>query len=297
MPSENALLAFVAGFNGKLPAGVLVPPGDDMAVLEVGGARVLIAVDQVIDGRHFVLADAGPEAVGRKAVTRNLSDVAAMAAAPAAAVVAAALPREMDQPAAERLLAAAARTGLAHGCPVVGGDVSVTDGPLTVSVTVLAEPAGVEPVTRGPARAGDTLWVSGVLGGSGAGHHLSFEPRLGLARALAGDPRTRPTAMIDLSDGLAMDLPRIAAHAEVELPRLPVRPGLGAGEPAWGRAVGDGEDHELLFALPPGGRLPPEVAGVRVTRIGSVVDAGGVRWLGPGGAAVELAGRGWEHRG
>ena len=295
MLSENALLAFVAGFNGGLPPGVLVPPGDDMAVVRVGGAEVLVAVDQVIDGRHFVLADAGPEAAGRKAVTRNLSDVAAMAAEPVAAVVAAAFPRGMDQKVAERLLAAAAETGLAYGCPVVGGDVSVTDGPLTVSVTVLAEPAGVDPVTRGPARAGDTLWVSGVLGGSGAGHHLSFEPRLALARALASDPATRPTAMIDLSDGLAMDLPRIAAHAEVDLTRLPTRPGLP--EPAWERAIGDGEDHELLFALPPVVGLPAEVAGVRVTPIGSVTDAGGIRWLGSGGVAADAAGRGWEHRG
>ncbi|BAM04846.1 thiamine-phosphate kinase [Phycisphaera mikurensis] len=295
MPSENALLAFVAGFNGGLPRRVTIPPGDDMAAVEIGGGSVLIAVDQVVDGRHFVLSEAGPEAAGRKAVTRNLSDVAAMAAVPVAAVLAAALPRGMDQAVAERLLAAARETGAAYGCPVIGGDVSVTDGPLVLSVTVLAEPAGVEPVTRGPAAPGEGLWVSGVLGGSAAGHHLRFEPRLALARTLAADAATRPTAMIDLSDGLAADLPRIAPHAEVDLTRLPVRPGLPA--PAWERAIGDGEDHELLFTLPAAATLPPRVAGVRVTRIGTAMPGGGLRWLGPGGSPLTPSVRGWEHRG
>ena len=228
-------------------------------------------------------------------MTRNLSDIAAMGAVPVAAVVAAALPRGMEQAMAQRLLVAARETGAAYGCPVIGGDISVTEGPLTLSVTVLAEPAGVEPVTRGPARPGDVLWVSGELGGSGAGHHLRFEPRLGLGRALAADPASRPTAMIDLSDGLAADLPRIAAHAEVDLSRLPLRPGLAA--PAWEHGIGDGEDHELLFALPPEAVLPPEVAGVRVTPIGRVVDAGEIRWLDADGLACRPAATGWEHRG
>ena len=295
MLSENALLAAVAGFNAGLPDSVAIPPGDDMAAVRIAGVTVLVAVDQVIDGRHFVLAECGPEAAGRKAVTRNLSDIAAMAAVPVAAVVAAALPRGMESDIAERLLAAARETGAAHGCPVVGGDLSVTDGPLTVGVTVLAEPAGVDPVTRGPASPGEAVWVSGVLGGSGRGRHLTFEPRLELARRLASDAGTRPTAMIDLSDGLAADLPRIAANAEVEVEAIPLADALD--EPAWEHGVGDGEDHELLFTLPPGADPGPEVAGVRLTRIGRVTDRGGIRWLGAGGETLHPMLTGWEHRG
>lgn len=294
MLSENALLAWVAGFNSALPGTVTIPPGDDMAALRIGGATVLVAVDQVVDGRHFVFDEVGPEAAGRKAMTRNLSDVAAMAARPVAAVVAATLPRGFGQAMAERLLAAVRETGSAYGCPVVGGDVSVGDGPLTVSVTVLAEPDGVAPVTRGPAREGDRLWVSGVLGGSAAGHHLAFEPRLALARALAAEASTRPTAMIDLSDGLAADLPRIAAHARVEVAALPLRAGLGPD--AWQRAATDGEDHELLFSLPAEVDLPDTVAGVRLTCIGRVLGSGGLRWESREGAEIALEARAWEHR-
>lgn len=295
MLSENNLLAWVSAFNADLPGTVAIPPGDDMAAVRIGEATVLVAVDQVIDGRHFVLAEDGPAAVGRKAMARNLSDVAAMAAVPVAAVVSASLPRGMDQATAEGLLAAVRVTGAAHGCPVVGGDISVSDGPLTVSVTVLAEPAGVEPVTRGPAQPGEALWVSGVLGGSGAGHHLDFEPRLELARTLCADPATRPTAMMDLSDGLAADLPRLCGHAEMDVTALPLRVALPA--PAWQHGIGDGEDYELLFSLPVAIELPETLVGVRLTRIGRVVERGGIRWLDNQGSELRPETAGWEHQG
>ena len=218
-----------------------------------------------------------------------------MAAVPVAAVVCATLPRAMDQAVAERLLRAAREAGAAYGCPVVGGDISVSDGPLVLSVTVLAEPAGLEPVTRGPARPGDELCVSGRLGGSGAGHHLSFEPRLGLARALASEPATRPTAMIDLSDGLAADSRGSPRTAEVPVAGLPLREGLP--DPGWERALGDGEDYELLFAVPAEAPVPAVLEGVPLTRIGRVTAGGGVRWLDAAGGPLRPSTRGWEHRG
>jgi len=290
---ETALHRHIAAANAALPARVTIPPGDDMAAIELGGRSLLVAVDQVADGVHLDVATAGLAAAGRKAVTRNLSDVAAMAAVPVACVVSAMLPRGFDEASAKALFDAVRETGEAYGCPLIGGDTGVHDAPLVLSVTVLAEPDGVEPVTRRGARPGDRLYVTGTLGHSIAGHHLSFEPRLAVARTLADGPATRPRAMIDLSDGLAADLPRLCDHAVIDADRLPIRD--GTPEPVWRHAVGDGEDYELLFAVDAGVSLPAEVAGVPITRIGRVTAEGGVCVRLPDGSIEPLTGLGWEH--
>ncbi len=276
---EFELLAKVFAHNPELPASVVIPPGDDMGAITFGEKTLLIAVDQVIDGVHFTLEQTPIEKVGRKAITRNLSDVAAMASLPVAAVAAVSLPRGFDG--AEALADALRRTGAAYGCPVVGGDVAAGEGPLTISVTVLADPAGIEPVLRRGANVGDGVYVTGVLGGSlASGHHLDFEPRIALARKLP-----RPTAMIDLSDGLARDLPHLVAGARLD--RLPVRPGC-----TWRQAVGDGEDYELLFTHP--GPVPDTIDGVTITRIG-VVTGDDRLVLTLDGRDHDLTGQGWEH--
>ncbi len=293
MLRENDLLKLFARANAALPAGVAIPPGDDMAMLKVGGADVLIAVDPLIEGVHFDRAAATIEQIGRKAITRNLSDVAAMAAQPVGAVVAASLPRGMSMDDAAALYEALRGTCARYACPLIGGDTSIWDGPLTLTTTVLAEPAGVEPVRRGTSKAGDVLYVTGQLGHSLAGHHLDFEPRLNIARALAGDVVTRPSAMMDLSDGLAMDLPRLCEHAQVNVDALPVRP--GTPDPAWKHAVGDGEDYELLFAS--SGDIPEAIDDVAITRVGEVTAGGGVRFVNNQGDVLDAAGLGWEHAG
>ncbi len=299
---ENDLLQHVYAANAALPAGVTIPPGDDMGALrlrEGSGDTVLVTVDQLADGVHVDLATASLQQVGRKAITRNLSDVAAMAARPVGAVVAASLPRGFGHGRAATLFDAMRDTAAAYACPLVGGDISIWDGRLLLTVTVLAEPwPGVEPVRRGTASVGDAVYVSGELGYSPAGHHLDFEPRLALARALAGLKGARPTAMMDLSDGLAMDLPRMMGHAEVEAALLPIRDHAGGGGKAlaeWRHAVSDGEDYELLFTVAPGSAVPPTLEGVRLTRVGTVTNAGGVVLVHPDGTRTDLAGLGWEH--
>ncbi len=265
---ENELLAHI---YGKAEAqDVVIPPGDDMGAVRVAGRVVLAAVDQLVEGVHF---ETGTDwvKVGRKAVTRNLSDVAAMAAQPIGAVAAGCLPRGMQDSDAKALVDAIHATGLAYGCPVFGGDLAAHDGPAVLSVTVLAEPAGIEPVLRSGAKPGDGVYVTGALGNSFAsGRHLAFEPRLRAARALA--EVSRPSAMMDVSDGLAQDLPRLLAGfgVAIDAEALPIHADV-AGEATQRvhHAVCDGEDYELVFTH--GGDVPREVEGVAVTRIGTVL--------------------------
>ena len=282
---------------------VRVGPGDDLAVLNVGDRALLAGVDQVLDGVHFSLAalrrdEADPLYwVARKAVNRNLSDVAAMAAVPLAVLAAVSLPRAMPPGDAARLSEALDQVAGAgpFPCRCVGGDISVWDGPLTLSVTVLATADGVEPVLRTGAEPGDRLYVTGTLGDTlRTGHHLRFEPRLEVARRLASDAATRPTAMLDLSDGLAGDLAHLTDHAVIHAERLPLR---GAAD--WRAAVSDGEDHELLLAVPAGASMPPSVAGVPLTCVGEVRDGGGLGVVADGAEMTfQAAGvAGWSHGG
>jgi thiamine-monophosphate kinase len=312
---ENALLQHVYAANADLPPFVTIPPGDDMAALRLDDPTLLIAVDQVADGVHFELANTPLELVGRKALTRNLSDIAAMAAQPVAAVVAVCLPRDFGQDRATALFDALRQTAAAFDCPLVGGDISVWDGKLLLSVTVLARPwPDTEPVTRTGAQVGDAIYVTGTLGHSfPTGHHLRFEPRLELARHLVTTSGSTsggaPTAMIDLSDGIAQDLPRLVEHAEVHARILPVRHGETApGRAPWQHALGDGEDYELLFTAPPEAEIPhafgDEEDGdepVLITRIGTVTNSDGIVVVTPDGERLSMAecfptsGGGWEH--
>lgn len=301
---EFDLIRQITGSNDALPESVTIPPGDDMAGIRIGGQQLLIAVDQVIDKVHFDLATATLDQVGRKSVVRNLSDVASMAAKPLATLLSVALPHGMLQGDAEWLVEAVRATGERYGCPLIGGDTSSHHGPLALSVTVLAEADGIEPVLRRGASPGDSIYVTGQLGGSlyayeGRVHHLDFEPRLETARALAGNPETRPTAMIDLSDGLARDLPHLVAGAEVQARALPVTPvarqrAARDGRPGWLHAVNDGEDYELLFTAGPDAPIPSSIAGVPITMIGRVVETPGIVLV-DGGDRTRLEGLGWEH--
>ncbi len=313
---ELELLSHIYRSNPTLPVGVTIPPGDDMGAVTLGGASVLVTVDQVADGVHVDLASTPIEKVGRKAITRNLSDVAAMAAKPVGAVAAACLPKGFGQDMAKALFDAMHASAESFNCPLIGGDISMWDQRLILTVTIFAEPDGIDPVLRSGAQVGDVIYVTGQLGGSiitlddppGYTHHLDFTPRIDLARKLAADPTTRPRAMIDLSDGLGLDLPRICEQsgvcAQLDTDRLPISPAAHlaaqrSGQPAWQHALGDGEDYELCFTAPPG-TLPDEVEGVPITEVGRIVaQRPGSRMTVhlPDGTLADTAGLGWEHLG
>jgi thiamine-monophosphate kinase len=224
--------------------------------------------------------------IGRKAVTRNISDVAAMAARPVAILAACVLPRSITQAQSQELVDAIAQTAAHFGAPLIGGDtcVHVGNGPLTISVTVLAQPLdGVKPILRGGAQAGDQLFVTGALGGSlakdGGGHHFTFTPRLAESHALAKLLGTNLHAMMDLSDGLARDGTRFAQASALQaviiaeqLPTTPACVKAHTQANAWQGALGDGEDYELLFAVAANVQMPATIGpnNTPITRIGSL---------------------------
>ncbi|QNN25058.1 thiamine-phosphate kinase [Planctomycetales bacterium ZRK34] len=305
---ESDLLKHVYAFNRALPDHVAIPPGDDMGALALGDQTVLITVDQVADGVHVQLGNTPLKLVARKAITRNLSDVAAMAARPLGAVVAAALPRRFTEAQAKELFDSMRATAEAYQCPLIGGDISMWDHPLLLTVTVFAEPAGIGPILRSGAQPGDAVFVSGQLGGAwqkdGGGAHLHFEPRINLARKIAEHAGDALHSMIDLSDGLASDLSHICeqshAAAEIHLADLPARlPGRDGPQ----HALFDGEDYELCFTIAPDAadNLPTEIDGVTLTKVGHMLGEAdrpveSRLWLRlPDGTRQPLTKTGWEH--
>jgi thiamine-monophosphate kinase len=262
---------------------VPVGPGDDCAVVApTPGAAWLVTTDMLMDGSHFVLADAGPRHVGRKAMAVNLSDVAAMGGRPVAAVVSVALPRIGAQQLAQELYEAMRGLADEFDTAIVGGDTNSWNGALVLSVTLLGEPGPQGPILRSGARPGDWLMVTGPLGGSLLGKHLDFTPRV--REALALQQHVRINAMIDVSDGLAADVNHLCVEsrcgAVLRAEAIPISAAARAMHDArtpLEHALGDGEDFELTFAVAPGDgerllRLQP-VAGILLHHIGEFVES------------------------
>lgn len=259
--NEKEILALAAAANGALPKNILIPPGDDMALVQLASSQVLVAVDQVVAGRHFT-ANTPLDLVARKAVARNVSDVAAMAGIPVATLASVTLPHSLWAQGARELLESVRKYAEEFGCPLIGGDTSVHHdpaGPLTLSVTILASPrADGIVVTRHGAQIGDRLIVSGPLGGSfaddGLGHHLTFTPRVAQAHQLADKLNQCLHAMIDISDGLGLDTARII-EASTKHSGVAMQARLSGADIPCNRgnllrhALSDGEDHELLAAI------------------------------------------------
>lgn len=294
---ESALLAHIAARSTGLLAGgrwsIAVGPGDDCAVMtSPSGDTTLLTVDQLVAGRHFEPAT-DIDLIARKAVARSVSDIAAMGGVPAWGLATGLLPK--DYPHADALFDAMAAWAKSWGCPLVGGDIAFhasPDHPLTLTVTVGGSmPPGIAPVLRSGAQSGDTLWVTGPLGGSyHSGRHLTFEPRVEIGQALA---KAGAHAMIDLSDGLGRDAARIARASnltiELDADAIPRHEGVTD----WRAAAGDGEDHELLVAGPPS--LADRVPGL-IGPIGrAAAGAPGVWITEPSGARHDASALGWDH--
>ncbi len=294
---EFDFINWIRSQNQGQGEAVVVGPGDDCAVLQVDGARLLVTTDAVLDGVHFKLNEHGPEAAGRKALARNLSDIAAMAGEPIAAVAAVALPKRLSDTCCRDIYRGLERLGREFSCPIVGGDISRWNRPLTITVTVIGKPIkGVDPVLRSTAQVGDAIVVTGPLGRAWRGDkHLQFVPRIKEAARIA---RFQPSAMIDISDGLAADLGHICREsgvgAEIRSKDIPLNPDATIAE-----ALGDGEDYELLFTINPTrfNDLAKEDQDLWLKRIGTVVEGCGMKILDPAGHVRELQPRGWEHLG
>jgi thiamine-monophosphate kinase len=310
---------FLRGAAQRKGAGVILGIGDDAAVLALPPDTELVAaVDTLVEGRHFPAAT-DARSIGHRALAVNLSDLAAMGATPAWATLALTLPAA-DEAWLERFSAGLLDLADAHGVALVGGD--TTRGPLTLSVQILGHVARGTALRRGGARAGDVLAVTGTLGDAGAGlAYLTAPPPAADRTAIAElirrfdypEPRVQfgsaargiATAAMDLSDGLAGDLPKLAAAsglaAHVRVERLPISDSLrlAATESqarAW--ALGAGDDYELLLAVPPArfGELTAAAAplSLRLTAVGELRSGSGVTWS-LNGQEFTPASRGYDH--
>jgi thiamine-monophosphate kinase len=299
-PTEDALVDEVRALLASDDA-LLVPPGHDCGAVELEGGVVVATTDALVEGVHF--APGTPwEAVGAKALLVNLSDLAAAAALPVGFEAAVVAPPDRAAEALPALARGLADVARRFACPCLGGDLNAGPGPVVVAVTVVGRPGPGGLVTRAGARAGDVLSVTGPLGGAGAGRHLAPRPRLEEAQTLVR--HGVPHAMMDLSDGLGLDLARLARASGVgawlDADAVPVHPDVVATArgSALEHALGDGEDFELLVAHAPlaatdTARLAAE--GVTLLPVGRVVDRERGLRLRHGDETVPLVARGWDH--
>jgi thiamine-monophosphate kinase len=240
-------------------SSVVVGAGDDCAVLDVGipDRLLLFKTDAVVESVHFT-SDTAPEKVGHKALGRCLSDIAAMAGTPTAALVTIGLPAKFSPEAVEAIYAGLNALARRHQVAVVGGETTSNPSGVFISVALLGWVPRGKGVLRSGAEVGDAIFVTGELGGSLAGKHLDFEPRLAEARWLAQQFSLH--AMLDVSDGLAGDLRHILTAsrvgAELLSTAIPISrearraAKLGsAAKPPMLAALSDGEDFELLFTV------------------------------------------------
>ena len=253
-------LELIARLVPTLPGNedVVVAAGDDCAVLDLGGPDyVLFKTDAVVEGIHFT-AETPPEKIGRKALARCLSDIAAMAGRPNSALITLALPNHFAPARIDAIYAGLNTLAAQHGVAIVGGETTTNPERLLISIALIGTVARERCLRRSGATAGDVLFVTGFLGGSIQEKHLDFEPRLAEARWLA--EHFAVSAMIDLSDGLAGDLRHILKASQVgaellaraipisRAAKLAARAESSAKPPLLA-ALTDGEDFELLFTL------------------------------------------------
>jgi thiamine-monophosphate kinase len=305
VPAPSGEFAFINWVRSRTDADarVLLGPGDDTAILQLTpNAPCLITSDMLLEGSCFRLAEAGARQVGRKAMAVNLSDMAAMAGRPVAAVVAVGLPRTGGRALAEELYLGLRDVADAFATAIAGGDTNSWDGPLAIAVTLVGEATPRGAVRRGGARRGDWLFVTGPLGGSILGRHLSFTPRV--HEALELHERVDLHAMIDISDGLSADVNHLCEEsrcgAVLRAGDIPVHDDahrLHDSLPALEHALADGEDFELAFAVSPedGRRLlqSQPVRGIHLSHIGECVEQG--LWLEENGQRRALEPAGYVH--
>ena len=270
---EDALLQQLARELRQNEA-VIAGPGDDCAVVRSapGGKLTLLKTDCVVEDVHFTAA-AKPAEVGWKAMARPLSDFAAMSGVPQFALITVIAPSSTRTAWIRGLYRGLERAAGTFGVAIVGGEISGTAGPVAISVALSGWVERKRWVSRSGGKAGDELFVTGKLGGSLGGRHLRFEPRIRESRWLTENFRVH--AMMDLSDGLGADLPRLARASQCgfELDEQSIPRHRGSSIEA---AISDGEDYELLFAITPAeakdlvARWPKQFPRLLLTRIGSL---------------------------
>jgi thiamine-monophosphate kinase len=311
---EKALIARLRG-NARRSRSLITGIGDDCAVQRVGrNFDILITTDFSIEGVHFRREWHTPEIVGRRCLTRGLSDIAAMGGEPATAFLSLALPRKLPQGWVDRFFEGLRATADEFKTVLAGGDTAQSPKGIYADIVVTGYVPRGRAILRSGGKPGDVIYVTGNLGGSAAALHEFFAgrkpkprdfprhfvpvPRIAVGRFLR--EKRIATSMIDLSDGLSTDLAHICEEsgvgAEISAAAIPrAQAGRAQSFVSLKDALHSGEDYELLFTARPGRRVPTRIASVPITRIGRVtrpkkivlVDANGDRQL--------LRAQGWEH--
>ena len=305
LPDKSSEFSLIDSFRSQLRAmpGVELGIGDDAAVVEWGSRCGLLAADMLLDGVHFDTSSQSPVAIGRKALAVNLSDVAAMAGVPRFALISLALPRSASADFAARIFEGLKSIADEFNTAIVGGDTTSWDGPFAINVSIVGDVVGGRAVTRSGAKPGDWLFVTGELGGSLLGRHLTFVPRVREASVLHRAVNLH--AMIDVSDGLVADLYHILEESGVgavlgaaAIPVSEAARRVGGDWSPLEHALGDGEDFELLFAVSPddGAKLVSENStGTRLSRIGEVTVEQTCLLKTEAGELKPLGRLGWAH--
>jgi thiamine-monophosphate kinase len=310
--TEDELIAAIGRVLSGLGPDVRVGPGDDAAVVAQGSGELVLTTDVMVEGTHFRRGVSSPRDLGYKAIAVNVSDMAAMAASPRHALCALTLSDAVDAAWVMELFGGMRECCDEFALSIVGGNLA-RGSEITVAVTVTGEVAPGRAVTRDGARPGDRLVVTGELGGAAAGlrlaergapwshqeraaihRHFRPVPRVGEGHVLA---RHGVTSMIDLSDGLGLDLARLCAAsgvgARVMTEQMPVAPAARLAE-----ALSGGEDYELLGTMPENPSAAAaelrESFGVPLTVIGTMMDEGLVA-VGSDGSETPFAAEGWDH--
>jgi len=325
--TERELVARIQQRLAPAPGWLLVGIGDDAAVVEPERNRVeVLTVDAIVEGVHFDRAFTPPEAIGHRALAVNLSDLAAMGAAPRLALLSMALPPSLPLDDYDGIANGIAQLAAAHRLHVVGGNLTKSPGPLAIDVTLVGTVKRHQALRRSGARAGDEVYVSGTLGAAAAGlallkenaasasqmdresalveRYLRPQPRVRLGLMLARNRAA--SACVDLSDGLADGLHRIADASAVgiaiEADALPIDPAAKArcearGDDPVRAAICGGDDYELLFTVRPRTRRRLAAAerhgGAPLTRIGTCTADGAVL-VQRGGASMPVP-EGYSH--
>lgn len=304
---ENDFLAWLSRSAREHPE-VRVGIGDDAALLSCPPGEIVVATDMLCDGVHFDAAKVPPRKIGRKALAVNLSDLAAMAATPVAAFVSVALPRGSDECFAVEIMKGISKLADEFDVCVAGGDTNVWDGELVINVCVVGRSEQDQAKLRRSAEPGDAIMVTGNLGGSILGHHLSFQPRIREAQQIAKVSRVH--ACMDISDGLLLDLSRMMTasntgavidYAQVPISDAAKRLAETTGKHPLDHALSDGEDFELLFTVPSKDTIhllsDPPFASPAIRQIGTVIgEASGIFRRTADGDLLGITPVGFEHK-
>lgn len=302
---EFELINFFRQRIPKYPC-VRVGIGDDAAVIDLDIQQCVITTDVLMEGVDFISSQTSPEQIGRKALAVNLSDLAAMAASPKACVVGLVLPQKGGMELAKRLYEGLLPLARDFQIAVAGGDTNSWEGPLVISVTALGLPPPGGALSRSGARPGDRIIVTGDFGGSILGKHLTFTPRVWEAIFLYRSYEVH--AGIDVSDGLALDLWRLTQESQcgavIHADSVPISEAAHrivkqekSKQKPLDRALYDGEDFELILAVPPAEAqrmLKDQPLSVKLTDIGEFVPEKGL-WLEKGKKRTALQPKGYEH--